>query len=283
VSVGHLLALAVVLFIVRFAEAACPPDCVGGGRNPATDCFVEFGGIDATVEACTDGDAACDMDGTVNGVCTFPLSVCLNVAGDPRCTASGLSSSPIVGPARSEVAQALGATLAALNHTQSQCTAPGLAVSLRATLNRVGPAVVHLAITGSAGAKHDRNKLSLTCRPSPASPSFSNTLRPIFSSHCALPACHAAAVGSVEPTLEGPAMYSSLVGVPATNVPTLMRVHPGSIGESYLARKILGKRIVDRTPRMPQGCPTTVPAGGCLTDGEIAAILAWIQSGASDN
>src|SRR5262249_60941770 len=105
----------------------------------------------------------------------------------------------------------------------------------------------------------------------------------IFAAHGARPACHATVGGSSTPALDGPDMHAALVDTASLNVPTLSLVRPGSVAQSYLARKILGKRIPDHTARMPNGCPVNPPAGGCLTDGEIAAILAWIQTGAADN
>jgi hypothetical protein len=276
-------ALACVLAIARAAPATCPADCVGGGGPAATDCFVEFDGIVTTNTACTDGNPSCDMDGVVNGVCVFPVSTCLNVAGDARCTPAGLSAPPVVRPAKSAVAQALGQALAALDPSQAVCTPAGIAVPLAASLTGVKPGIARLAITASAGGKRDRDKLKLTCRPSPGAPSLRNVVEPIFAAHCALPACHATVDGSITPALDGPDMHAALVDAASVNVPTLSLVRPGSVAQSYLARKILGKRIPDHTARMPNGCPANPPSGGCLTDAEIAAILAWIQTGAADN
>jgi hypothetical protein len=276
-------ALACALACARAARAACPADCVGGGGPAATDCFVEFDGIVTTNTSCTDGNPSCDMDGEVNGVCVFPISVCLNVAGDARCTAAGLSAPPVVRPAKSAVAQSLGQALAALDPAQAVCTPRGIAVPLAASLTGVKQGVARLAITASAGSKKDRDKLRLTCRPSPGAPSLRAVVEPIFAAHCALPACHATVDGSIAPVLDGPDMHATLVDAASVNVPSLSLVRPGSVAQSYLARKILGKRIPDHTARMPNGCPANPPAGGCLTDGEIAAILAWIQTGAADN
>jgi hypothetical protein len=280
---GRACAAFLAVIAARVAGAGCPPDCIGGGHDPATACLVEFGGVASTDESCTDGNPSCDMDGIVNGVCVFPLSVCLNVPGDTRCIAR-LSAPPVVGPARSAVARALGQAVAALDPSQPGCTAPGVAVPIGASLRGITPAAAPLVITGRSGSRRARNRIRLTCRPSPAAPSLAQVIAPIFETRCALPACHAATPGSVGPALAAPGeMHAALVDVPALNVPTLMLVRPGSVLESYLARKILGKRIPDRTPRMPQGCPGTVPAGGCLTDAETAAIIAWIQTGAPDN
>lgn len=277
-------ALACALALARTAPAACPAaDCFGGGGPPATDCFVEFDGTVTANTSCTDGNPSCDMDGVVNGVCVFPIAACLNVAGDARCTPASLSATPVVRPANSAVAQALGQALAALDPAQPACTSRGIAVPLAAKLTGVKQGVARLAITAQAGAKRDRDKLRLTCLPSPGAPSLRNVIEPIFAAHCALPACHATVGGSSTPALDGPDMHAALVDAASLNVPTLSLVRPGSVAQSYLARKILGKRIPDHTARMPNGCPANPPAGGCLTDGEIAAILAWIQTGAADN
>jgi len=281
----HRLALVALALAIRTATAVadCPPDCIGGGSSPATDCLVEFGGIVATADSCTDGNPSCDMDATVNGVCTFPLSICLNVRTDPSCTVTASSSAPLVGPARSAVAQAVRSAIATLDPSATSCTAPGVEVPLKPTLQGVASGVARLVITSRAGAKRDRNKLKLTCRPSPEAPHFGDTILPIFAAHCAVPACHTNGPSAIAPTLDGGAVYSDIVGAPAANVPSLMLIHPGSVTSSYLARKILGTRIPDHTARMPQGCPDVVPSGGCLDTAEIAAIVAWIQTGAPNN
>jgi len=276
-------ALVCALAFARAAAATCPGDCIAGGGPAATDCYVEYDGIVTTNTACTDGNPSCDMDGVVNGTCVFPISTCLNVAGDAKCTPVALSGTPVVRPAKSEVAQALEQALAALDPSQAACTPRGIAVPLSASLTGVKEGVARLTITASAGGKRDRDKLRLTCRPSPAAPSLKNVVEPIFAAHCALPACHATVGGSITPALDGSDMHAALVDVSSVNVPSLSLVRPGSVAQSYLARKILGKHIPDHTARMPNGCPANPPAGGCLTDGEIAAILAWIQTGAADN
>jgi len=277
-------ALLCALALARTAPGACPGgDCFGGGGPAATDCFVEFDGVVSPNTSCTDGNPSCDMDGVVNGVCVFPISTCINVAGDSSCAPVGLTTAPVVRPAKSSIASALGQELAALDPAQATCTPRGIAVPLAASLTGVKQGVAQLAITASAGGKRDRDKLRLTCRPSPGAPSLRNVVEPIFATHCALPACHATVGGSITPRLDGPDMHAALVDAASLNVPTLSLVRPGSVAQSYLARKILGKRIPDHTARMPQGCPSNPPAGGCLAPGEIAAILAWIQTGASDN
>jgi len=156
---------AAVLAIGRLATAqTCPPDCVGGGRNPTADCLVEFGGVQTTDETCFDGSPSCDSDGRVDGVCTFGLSVCLNVTGDAACAPGGMTSLPSVRPARSATARLLSSDIARLDPSQPGCTAPGLAVPLTTSLNGVKQTVARLVVIGGAGKKRDVNKLRLTCQ-----------------------------------------------------------------------------------------------------------------------
>jgi hypothetical protein len=90
---------------------------IPGGGSKATDCIVEFdvvapgsslasNGFPNATRTCTDGDPACDLDGAVNGSCTFAVSACVNVT-DPRltdrtgtvmCTASDVASVSINNP-----------------------------------------------------------------------------------------------------------------------------------------------------------------------------------------
>jgi hypothetical protein len=59
------------------------PGFVLGGGSPSTDCRVGFDGVDATNGAsevvCMDGDPACDGDGTLDGTCTFAVSLCTGI------------------------------------------------------------------------------------------------------------------------------------------------------------------------------------------------------------
>ena len=66
--------------------------CFPGGGKAATDCFAELAHVHPNApfpvpgaakvkpkkeQRCFDGDAGCDLDGEVNGVCRFPVDVCL--------------------------------------------------------------------------------------------------------------------------------------------------------------------------------------------------------------
>ena len=78
---------------------------VPGGGTRATDCrgefqvanptntpFLDGKGFPNRIQACTDGDPACDADRTADGTCTFRVSICFDQtdANLPDCTAGGL-------------------------------------------------------------------------------------------------------------------------------------------------------------------------------------------------
>jgi hypothetical protein len=156
---------------------------------------------------------------------------------------------------------------------------------LVASLARLAPAKLAFTVGASAGSRRDRDRVRLACLPSPAAPSLARTIQPILSARCASSAaCHQGPTPAAEPALDPGVSRAGLVGVASLNVPGLDRVQPGSIKRSYLARKVLGRSIPDRSARMPLGCSdVSAPPGGCLTEPETAAILGWIAAGAPDN
>lgn len=87
------------MLCVAFAIGATTGDAtvVGGGGSSRVDCLSAF---DAAVNTpatkprnirCADGDPSCDLDGVVNGVCNFQVSVCANSTFNPTaCTLNGV-------------------------------------------------------------------------------------------------------------------------------------------------------------------------------------------------
>jgi hypothetical protein len=226
------------------ARAACPPDCLPGGGPAATDCFVAWSGIAATRATCVDGEA-CDADGQADGACTFPLQAGLDPAAEG-------------------------------------CSPAGLRVPLRPSVRGIRPVRVRLAVIAQSGGRRDRDRLVLTCQPSPSPPSFSGEIVPLFAARCVDGACHNASFAGGGLDLEAAAAWDELVGARAEALSRMARVKPGSVRASFLARKILGGRAIPRggNAAMPFGCPSFPPPGGCLEEGEVFAILSWIQNGA---
>jgi hypothetical protein len=85
--------------------------------------------------------------------------------------------------------------------------------------------------------------------------------------------CHIGAGAPAGLRLDAASSYGSLVGVPSSEVPSLLRVKPGDPGSSYLVQKLEGRAAVG--DRMPLGQPA-LPAA------TIAVIRQWISDGAPD-
>jgi hypothetical protein len=85
----------VVAGLVLMAAAPAVAVVVGGGKAD-TDCAVVWDGVTATrgktTVNCTDGDPACDADGTTNGSCTIGVNVCVLAADVAGCTATAVDA-----------------------------------------------------------------------------------------------------------------------------------------------------------------------------------------------
>lgn len=281
--------LAASLAAAGVARGTCPPDCVlGGGKPPTTDCLVQWNGITDVNQSCVDGDA-CDTDGKVDGVCTLALAPCVNVPST-GCTPAPLTSATVK-PTTLPAEAALQTTLTSLvGVTDQSCAAStGFAIPLKGgtTLGPIKNGVAKFKVTAVAGGK-DVDKLKLSCAPGAQ---LTRDVQPIFTARCAIPSCHSGPSPSGGHTLEAGKTWADNVNVKSLNPANGLRVKPGSIKGSFLARKILGIGIKDGSSFMPQGCPGLPPTcpnnppncGGCLTPEEIVVILSWIQRGAPND
>jgi methionine-rich copper-binding protein CopC len=109
--------------------------------------------------------------------------------------------------------------------------------------------------------------------PPPLSADFASIQQNIFTPICSV--CHAGGSAPEGLRLDAADSYSLLVGVPSTEVPSLLRVKPGDPDDSYIIQKLEGHAAVGT--QMPFGCPSTQP---CLTTSAIAFIRQWITDGA---
>ena len=108
---------------------------------------------------------------------------------------------------------------------------------------------------------------------SPLSADFESIQENIFTPICSV--CHAGGSAPEGLRLDAANSYSLLVGVPSTEVPSIMRVKPGDPVNSYIIQKLQGHAAVGA--QMPDGCPTSLP---CLTATQIGFIQQWITNGA---
>jgi hypothetical protein len=114
-----------------------------------------------------------------------------------------------------------------------------------------------------------------TGRTVKADPSFANDIQEIFNRNgCTAATCHGSATPPRGLDLRAANAYDSLVNKPATEDPSLFRVHPGQVDSSYLVVKLLG----------PGNGTLRMPAGGTPLDSiDMQNIRNWITQGAKDN
>jgi hypothetical protein len=103
----------------------------------------------------------------------------------------------------------------------------------------------------------------------PLSADFASIQANIFTPICSV--CHVGGSAPEGLRLDAANSYSLLVGVPSTEVPSLMRVKPGDPDNSYIIQKLEGHAAVGA--QMPLGGPF-------LTTSTIAFIRQWITDGA---
>ena len=108
-------------------------------------------------------------------------------------------------------------------------------------------------------------------------PSFAANVVPIFEQRCATGGCHSLATQQAGLVLTANEAYASLVGVPSTRVPPMVRVSPSQPNQSWLVAMIEDDDAARKGySRMPLA---TQP----LTENQIATIVRWIEQGAQRN
>lgn len=94
----------------------------------------------------------------------------------------------------------------------------------------------------------------------------------VFSPRCATAGCHVGAGAPFGLDLSAGLTAGNTINVPASEIPSLMRVEPGDSADSYLYMKVIDDpRILG--DRMPGG-------GGALSAADLELIRDWIDQGA---
>jgi outer membrane protein assembly factor BamB len=121
---------------------------------------------------CFDGDAGCDVDGTVNNECQFDVDVCLLRSADPAlptCTPAEVTSTVVSNPAADPDLQALQAALNALLPVAADACTSGrtLRVPLRGpdSHGRFTRASKKVRLRARTASEEDSDSLKLTCVP----------------------------------------------------------------------------------------------------------------------
>lgn len=308
----------VVLFaaIASLAAAPAPAAVVGGGGSSRTDCLVVF---DAAVNhppdkpkrfRCTDGDAACDADGTVNGVCAFDVTVCANSTHDPaRCTLVGVDSitvdhavdngDPKFDPEFQALQNRINSAVVGPGDPPAEdpddCTLPS-----RFLVPVLGPFDGNLCKRGKKQVRvtsfstpvlgrifKDKDKLQMECLPALAgcdpqvffTGTFDRIQRQIFDQSCALSGCHDSQSQTGGLLLETGSSYGNLVDAepqsPGAVAAGWLRVDATAADaeNSFLYHKLTGDLDASQGARMPL-------FGGKLDDHLVEIIRLWIEDGA---
>ncbi len=106
--------------------------------------------------------------------------------------------------------------------------------------------------------------------------SFAEDVQPIFNVHCAVVGCHVPGTPPLGQVLAAGFAYSNVVNVSSKEVPSDLRVDPGSAPDSYLYLKITAQQSVGSY--MPPATTNDV-----LSPTDIATIRDWITEGALNN
>ena len=288
------VALALCLCTQWYTTVATATE-VGGGGGKSVDCLVT---LDAAVSIplsrprhvrCTDGDPVCDTDATINGLCSFDLSICANSTFEPSCSLNGVDSividnaidngDPKFDPDFQALQAAVDSQIQPPTATDDDCTLPTtIIVPIKGPIgnNRCRPGRKKVKMTSLSeviGGKiyKDRDRIRFICDPAPTgcdpatlfSGTFDRIQRQVFNQNCATSGCHDSETQAGNLLLETGASYGSLVnGVPsnfaASGAGWLLVDAPNPPGtsgtpeNSFLHRKIQGD-LPDATygSRMP--------------------------------
>lgn len=291
---------------------------VGGGGSPTSDCLVVF---DAAVNSpasdprdirCADGDP-CDADGTVNGVCVFPISMCANSTFDPgSCSLAGIQTVQVDhaddngDPKFDPDLQALEARFHSniggppATSTLDECfNAPtnirvplkGPYANHRCAKNKKKIRVVSQSTLMQGKVYVDVDKMTLTCEPptSGCDPqvfyggTFDRIQTQVFNQSCAVSGCHDSQSTQAGLLLETGASLTQLINVMPSNAAASnlgwsrvaqTGLMTGDPELSFLVHKITGDLpSPDFGARMPKDRRKLNPA-------LVEIITLWIQAGA---
>ena len=304
------------------ASALATP--VGGGGSPTTDCLAvyeaPFNSPPKPNVVCVDGDP-CDADGIVNGVCEIPITVCANSTSIAGCNLDGVDSITVE-HAKDNGDPKFDPDFQALQTKIDNDIKPPTAMADHCT---AAPSNIHIFIKGPVGknkCQHntkklqvttvssvisgkvytDKDKLTMTCEPSPNngcnpqtlfSGTFDRIQKQIFNESCAVSGCHDSQSHQNNLILEVGASYTNLVNVGPFNGSAfaagwqrVTQTSPtmGDSSTSYLYHKITGDLPdISYGVRMPHKQPANaIPprAGRKLNSTLIDIIQLWIDAGA---
>ncbi len=262
---------------------------VGGGGSKKTDCLGVFETSVALPEGkrriiCVDGDPACDTDATIDGKCTFDLSVCVNSTFSPKCNLTGVESifvehsadngDPKFDPDFQALQDRIDNELD-LPNSDAECTnasfltvwvdGPYPGNRCRAGKKKVKTTTQSEFDIGAGKTFVDKDAMKFICKPAPTgcdpqslfAGTYDRIQTQIFDRSCAVSACHDSQSFAGGLLLETGASYTSLVNVAPVNFAAgqagWLRVTPGNDATSFLHQKVQGGLDDPFGDRMPRG------------------------------
>jgi outer membrane protein assembly factor BamB len=182
--------LAALLLLALPAAATTPVgcsdgSCFPGGGKEATDCFAELADVHPNTpfpvpgaaktkpkkeQRCYDGDAGCDLDGEVNGVCRFPVDLCL-FNDDPNlaaCSPAQVTAVKVKANQSADDGAALQTAASALLPAGASACTDDVTIEVPLKVKASGPQKlrrVSVSVKATTTAGKDTDKLRLTCLP----------------------------------------------------------------------------------------------------------------------
>src|SRR5271167_1122453 len=149
-------------------------------------------------------------------------------------------------------------------------TGPSPAVLLTRAVIGAGALLIGACAGNGEGLDANGRPLAPGSGTVPLSADFESIQANIFTPICSV--CHVGGAAPEGLRLDAANSYNLLVGVPSTEVPSLLRVDPGDPADSYIIQKLQGHAAVGA--QMPLGGPY-------LSADTIAFIQQWITDGAA--
>lgn len=260
---------------------------VGGGGSKKTDCLGVFETPVALPEnkrkiVCVDGDASCDADLTVDGKCSFDISVCINSIFNPVCTLTGVESifvehsadngdpdfDPDFQAIQNRIDSELGLPNAAADCTGVVTMTVPVQGPFPGNRCRSGKKKLRMTTTSEfdiSASKTwiDKDAMNFVCKPAVGGcdpqtlfeSTYDRIQSQIYDQSCAVSACHDSQTTAGNLLLETGSSYTSTVGVAPSNFAAdqlgWLRVAAGDENASYLYQKVQGGLEPALGERMP--------------------------------
>jgi hypothetical protein len=303
--------LSALAWLLAWPAAA---EVFAGGGPPSKDCLAVFDlAVTEPAErpnflSCTDGDASCDLDGAVDGVCHLEIAVCANSTADASCSAGGVDTivvdhaldngDPRFDPQFQALQARIDGSIAPPSSVPDHCTLPVVFLipvegPRPGNVCRRGKKILRMLSASQpvqGNAYLDRDRLLLLCEPAAGlcdpeifyDGTFDRIQRQVFDRSCARSGCHDSQSQTGGLLLENPTSFTQLVDVVPNNAAaaasgwkrvTRVDASHGDPETSLLFHKLEGD--------LPSGFGSRMPFGERRLPGYLRDLVElWILNGA---